>query len=31
MKEKIILIGDGGHARVVADILEEIGSFEIIG
>lgn len=30
-KEKIILIGTGGHAGVVLDILNEIDQYEIIG
>jgi UDP-perosamine 4-acetyltransferase len=31
MKEKVIVVGDGGHAKVVIDILKEIGDYEIIG
>jgi sugar O-acyltransferase (sialic acid O-acetyltransferase NeuD family) len=31
MKEKVVLIGSGGHAKVVADILREMGTYEIIG
>lgn len=30
-KEKVILLGSGGHAKVVIDILEEMGKYEIIG
>ncbi len=29
--EKVIVIGSGGHAKVVIDILQEMGTFEIIG
>lgn len=31
MKEKVIVIGDGGHAKIVIDILREMGTYEIIG
>lgn len=31
MKEKIVVIGNGGHAKVVIDILREMGRYEIIG
>jgi UDP-perosamine 4-acetyltransferase len=30
-KEKVVLIGNGGHAKVVIDILEEMNIYEIIG
>jgi UDP-perosamine 4-acetyltransferase len=29
--EKVIVIGTGGHARVVIDIIEEMGNFQIAG
>ena len=31
MKEKIVLIGGGGHCKVVISILKELGEFEIVG
>lgn len=31
MKEEIIVLGTGGHARVVVDILEAMGEYEIRG
>ncbi|MEW6528199.1 MAG: NeuD/PglB/VioB family sugar acetyltransferase [Spirochaetota bacterium] len=31
MKEKIILIGGGGHCKSVIDVIESIGSFDIFG
>jgi len=31
MKEKVIIIGTGGHARVVIDIIQEAGEFQIAG
>ncbi|MBI1931118.1 MAG: acetyltransferase [Ignavibacteriales bacterium] len=31
MKEKIVIIGGGGHAKVIASIIKKIGEFEIIG
>ena len=31
MKEKLILIGNGEHAKIVIDILEEMNIYEIIG
>jgi UDP-perosamine 4-acetyltransferase len=31
MKSKIILIGTGGHAKVVADIIRTEGKYEIVG
>lgn len=31
MKEKIIIIGDGGHARMILDFLEEKKIYDIIG
>jgi len=31
MKEKIVLIGNGGHAKLVLDFLGEMGNYEIIG
>ena len=31
MKEKIIVVGTGGHAKVVIDIIESSSNFEIIG
>ena len=30
-KEKVVLLGSGGHAKCVLDILEEMDSYEIIG
>jgi sugar O-acyltransferase (sialic acid O-acetyltransferase NeuD family) len=30
-KEKIIIIGSGGHAKIILDILEKINKYEIIG
>jgi sugar O-acyltransferase (sialic acid O-acetyltransferase NeuD family) len=30
-KEKLVLLGSGGHAKCVLDILEEMDSYEIIG
>lgn len=30
-KEKVVLLGSGGHAKVVLDILEEMDNYEIIG
>lgn len=29
--EKIVILGGGGHARVIADIIRKIGGFELIG
>lgn len=29
--EKIVVIGSGGHAKVVIDIIQEMGKYEIIG
>ena len=31
MRDQVVVVGDGGHARVVADILEASVSFEIAG
>ncbi|HSV88017.1 MAG TPA: NeuD/PglB/VioB family sugar acetyltransferase [Bacteroidales bacterium] len=31
MKQDIILVGSGGHAKVVVDIMDEMGSFNIVG
>ncbi|OFX85984.1 MAG: hypothetical protein A2W99_16755 [Bacteroidetes bacterium GWF2_33_16] len=31
MKEKVIIVGDGGHAKIVIDILEQYGNIEIVG
>jgi sugar O-acyltransferase (sialic acid O-acetyltransferase NeuD family) len=31
MREQIIIIGDGGHARMLQDFLEETNKFEIVG
>jgi len=31
MKEKTVIVGNGGHAKVVIDILREMGGYEIIG
>lgn len=31
MKEKIIIIGDGSHARMIQDFLDEENSYQIIG
>ncbi len=31
MKEKILLIGGGGHAKAVIDVIEQEGKFEIAG
>ena len=31
MKEKILIVGAGGHARSCADVIENEGKFEIIG
>jgi len=31
MKEKIIIIGDGGHARMIQDFIEEENRYQIIG
>jgi UDP-perosamine 4-acetyltransferase len=31
VKERVVILGGGGHAKVVADILEEMGRFEIAG
>lgn len=31
MKDKIIVIGSGGHARIIIDIIEEVGKYEIDG
>lgn len=31
MKEKIVIIGGGGHAKVIASILKKVGEFEIVG
>lgn len=31
MKEKVVLIGAGGHAKVIIDILNQNGNYEIIG
>ncbi len=31
MKNKVIIVGDGGHAKVVIDIIEEENKYEIIG
>jgi sugar O-acyltransferase (sialic acid O-acetyltransferase NeuD family) len=30
-KEKVVLLGSGGHAKCVLDILEEMDSYEVIG
>ena len=31
MKEKVIIIGDGGHAKIVIDILYEMNKYDILG
>lgn len=31
MKEKVIIVGDGGHAKIVIDILQEMKQYEILG
>lgn len=31
MKEKVVLIGNGGHAKVILDILEAVGQYQVIG
>lgn len=31
MKEEIILVGSGGHAKIVIDILNEMNCYEVIG
>lgn len=31
MKKKIVLIGGGGHAKACIDVIEQEGSFEIVG
>ena len=31
MKKKVIVIGDGGHAKVVIDIIHEMQKYDIIG
>ena len=31
MKEKVIIVGDGGHAKVVIDILQELDKYDLIG
>ena len=30
-KEKIVIIGSSGHAKVIIDIIEQEGEFKIIG
>lgn len=31
MKEKVIIIGDGGHAKIVIDILQMMDCYELVG
>jgi sugar O-acyltransferase (sialic acid O-acetyltransferase NeuD family) len=31
VRERVVILGGGGHAKVVADILEEMAQFEIAG
>ena len=31
MRQRVVILGGGGHAKVVADILEEMAQFEIAG
>ncbi len=31
MKEKVLIVGDGGHAKIVIDILREMNQYEILG
>lgn len=31
MKEKIVIVGAGGHAKTIVDTLERLGNFEIVG
>jgi sugar O-acyltransferase (sialic acid O-acetyltransferase NeuD family) len=31
MKDKVIIVGDGGHAKIVIDILQEMGTYDILG
>lgn len=31
MKEKVIIVGDGGHAKIVIDILREMNQYDLLG
>lgn len=31
MKEKMVIVGAGGHAKVIADIIRQNGKYEIVG
>ena len=31
MKEKIVILGGGGHAKVIISILKKIDKYEIVG
>ena len=31
MKDKIVVIGGGGHAKVIINILKKVGEYDILG